>query len=169
MKTVLRTPNWKACSSSEGTSDLELLTDFRLTGDVVFYRRVHAGWTRPLDDLTHQVILKRLSYRSNRWPDTANPHLIINKQTAMETGPVSKVWLPTLFRRQPATIERLRVHRQLEEPSPGDPTRFTWPGCSASTARPRSATRTTPGNCSSRPSRSKILPVTPTCPRTVDV
>jgi hypothetical protein len=74
-----------------------------------------AGRTRPLDDLTYQAILDWLTHRCSRWPDTANPHLIINKQTAMETGPVSKVSLTTPFCGQPATIERLRVHRQLEE------------------------------------------------------
>ncbi len=74
-----------------------------------------AGRTRPLDDLTRQVILDWLSHRRSRWPDTANPHLIINQQTAMETGPVSKVSLTTPFRGQRATIERLRVQRQLDE------------------------------------------------------
>ncbi len=74
-----------------------------------------AGRTRPLDDLTRQVTLDWLSYRRSRWPDTANPHLIINQQTAMETGPVSKVSLTAPFRGQRATIERLRVHRQLDE------------------------------------------------------
>ena len=33
----------------------------------------------------------------------------------METGPVSKVWLTESFRGQAATLERLRVHRQLDE------------------------------------------------------
>jgi hypothetical protein len=70
-----------------------------------------AGRTRPLDDLTRQVILDWLSHRRSRWPDTANPHLIINQQTAMETGPVSKVSLTAPFRGQRATIERLRVQR----------------------------------------------------------
>ena len=61
------------------------------------------------------MILDWLSYRRSRWPGTANPHLIVNQQTAMETGPVSKVSLTTPFRGQAATIERLRVQRQLEE------------------------------------------------------
>lgn len=65
--------------------------------------------------LTHQAILAWLSHRRSRWPDTANPHLIINQQTAMETGPVSKVSLTAPFRGHRATIERLRVHRQIDE------------------------------------------------------
>jgi hypothetical protein len=56
-----------------------------------------------------------LSHRHTRWPDTANPHLIINQQTAMETAPVSRVSLTESFRDQAATLERLRVHRQLDE------------------------------------------------------
>ncbi len=71
--------------------------------------------TRPLDDLARQMVLDWLAYRRRRWPNTANPHLIINQQTAMETGPVSKVKLTESFRGQTATLERLRVHRQLDE------------------------------------------------------
>ncbi|MGP3913887.1 MULTISPECIES: hypothetical protein [unclassified Nonomuraea] len=41
--------------------------------------------------------------------------MIINQQTAMETGPVSKVHLTDSFRGHTATLERLRVHRQLDE------------------------------------------------------
>jgi hypothetical protein len=61
------------------------------------------------------MILDWLSHRRSRWPGTANPHLIINQQTAMETGPVSRISLTEAFRGQTATLERLRVHRQLEE------------------------------------------------------
>ncbi len=74
-----------------------------------------AGRSRPLDDLTHQVLLAWLTHRRTRWPNTANPHLLINQQTAMETGPVSKVHLTDSFRGQAATLERLRVQRQLDE------------------------------------------------------
>lgn len=74
-----------------------------------------AGRSRPMDDLTHQLLRDWLNYRRARWPGTANPHLIINQQTAMETGPVSKVHLTDAFRGQTATLERLRVHRQLDE------------------------------------------------------
>ena len=33
-----------------------------------------AGRTRPLDDLTRQMILDWLGHRRNRWPDTSNPY-----------------------------------------------------------------------------------------------
>ncbi|WP_218163741.1 tyrosine-type recombinase/integrase [Actinomadura madurae] len=74
-----------------------------------------AGRTRPLDDLTHELLLAWLAYRRTRWPSTANSHLIISQQTAMETGPASKVHLTDAFRGQTATLERLRVQRQLDE------------------------------------------------------
>ncbi|MEV4179781.1 hypothetical protein [Nonomuraea sp. NPDC049709] len=74
-----------------------------------------AGRTRPLDDLTYQMLHGWLQHRQTRWPNTANPHLVINQQTAMETGPVSKVHLTESFRGQAATLERLRVNRQLDE------------------------------------------------------
>ncbi|GAA3684497.1 hypothetical protein GCM10022224_056450 [Nonomuraea antimicrobica] len=40
------------------------------------------GRTRPLDDLTHQMLCDWLEHRRTRWPNTANPHLIINQQSA---------------------------------------------------------------------------------------
>ena len=41
-----------------------------------------AGKTRPLDDLTYQVLLDWLTSRQARWPHTANPHLLISRRTA---------------------------------------------------------------------------------------
>jgi len=78
-------------------------------------RLVIAGRIRPLDDLTRQILLGWLDHRRTRWPNTANPHVIVNQQTALETGPVSNVWLTKALRGQAATLERLRVDRQLEE------------------------------------------------------
>ena len=74
-----------------------------------------AGQSRPLDDLTRRLILTWLDRRRARWPDTANPFLIINQQTAMSTRPVSENWLTAAFRGLDATLERLRVDRQLDE------------------------------------------------------
>ncbi|MDQ1743571.1 MAG: hypothetical protein QOE23_1910 [Pseudonocardiales bacterium] len=73
------------------------------------------GRTRPLDDLTRQLLLAWLEHRRDRWPGTANPHLIINQQTAMTTRAVSENWLTESCRGLTATLERLRVDRQLEE------------------------------------------------------
>ena len=74
-----------------------------------------AGQSRPLDDLTRGLILTWLDHRRARWPDTASPYLIINQQTAMSTRPVSENWLTTAFRGLDATLERLRMDRQLDE------------------------------------------------------
>lgn len=74
-----------------------------------------AGRVRPLDDLTRRILLEWLHYRQARWPNTANPYLIINQQTALETGPISKVWCTEAFRGLTATLERLRMDRQLDE------------------------------------------------------
>ncbi len=74
-----------------------------------------AGQSRPLDDLTRRLILTWLDHRRERWPHTASPYLIINNQTAMSTRPVSENWLTAAFRGLDATLERLRVDRQLDE------------------------------------------------------
>jgi integrase len=78
-------------------------------------RLVIAGTPRPLDDLTRNLLLAWLQHRGRRWPGTANPHLIINQQTAMTTRAVSENWLTGSCRGLTATLERLRVDRQLEE------------------------------------------------------
>lgn len=74
-----------------------------------------AGKTRPLDDLTRQLLVGWLDYRRTRWPNTANPHLLVNQQTAHKLTPVSAFWLRAGVRGQGATLEQLRVDRQLEE------------------------------------------------------
>ena len=83
--------------------------------DLANRRLVIAGMARPLDDLTASLLLAWLQHRGRRWPGTANPHLIINQQTATTTRAVSENWLTTSCRGLTATLERLRVDRQLEE------------------------------------------------------
>ena len=78
-------------------------------------RLVIAGKARPLDDLTRHLLLAWLQHRGRRWPGTANPHLIINQQTATTTRAVSENWLAASCRGLTATLEALRVDRQLEE------------------------------------------------------
>ena len=71
--------------------------------------------TRPLDELTHHAITQWLTERRRRWPGTANPYLIINKQTASTTRPVSENALTAPFRGRAAGLEALRIDRQLDE------------------------------------------------------
>ncbi|MER6916023.1 hypothetical protein ABT354_30480 [Streptomyces sp. NPDC000594] len=60
-------------------------------------------------------VLSWLDHRLNRWPNTANPHLPITQKTAVELGPARKLWTTRATRNLTATLERLRVDRQLEE------------------------------------------------------
>lgn len=83
--------------------------------DVVNRRLTVAGHTRPLDDLTHTALTDWLDYRRRRWPNTANPHLLISKESAVRLGPVSHPWLNRILRGLPATLERLRIDRHLDE------------------------------------------------------
>ena len=73
------------------------------------------GRPRPLDDLTAGLLRAWLEDRRARWPVTANPHLLINTQTALGTAPVSRTWVNATLRGHAATIEALRVDRQLDE------------------------------------------------------
>ena len=73
-----------------------------------------AGRTRPLDDLTRRLLIEWLDCRRARWPHTANRHLLVSKRSALGAGPVSAPWIRDL-RGQRATLDRLRIDRQLEE------------------------------------------------------
>lgn len=78
-------------------------------------RIVIAGRARPLDDLTHRLLLGWLRHRAARWPNTANPHLLINHITATTTAPASGKGASLILHKQAATLERLRIDRILEE------------------------------------------------------
>jgi hypothetical protein len=73
-----------------------------------------AGTDRPVGDLTCKILREWLEYRQRRWPHTANPHLLISKESALHHGPVSTAYLTSL-RGLPATLERLRIDCQLTE------------------------------------------------------
>ncbi|TQC44029.1 hypothetical protein EEB14_39665 [Rhodococcus sp. WS4] len=90
----------------------ELLLDDVDLGD---RRLTIAGRSRPLDDLTYRALTDWLSYRRTHWPNTANPHLLVNRVTAVRTCPVGKVWITRAFWGLTATLDRLHVDRQLEE------------------------------------------------------
>lgn len=73
------------------------------------------GADRPIDEFTHQVLTAWLEHQRDRRPDAANPHLLINQQTATQAGPVNNVWARKPLREQTTTLERLRQDRRLEE------------------------------------------------------
>jgi hypothetical protein len=74
-----------------------------------------AGRTRPLDELTGRLLVEWLDHRRSRWPNTANRHLFISRQSAVNLGPISQHSISLNLRGLPATLERLRIDRQLEE------------------------------------------------------
>ena len=73
-----------------------------------------AGTDRPMGNLTCRVVREWLEYRQRRWPHTANPHLLVSRESALHHGPVSTAYLTSL-RGLPATLERLRIDCQLAE------------------------------------------------------
>jgi hypothetical protein len=83
--------------------------------DLANRRLTIAGHTRPLDELTRRALLGWLDYRRERWPNTANHHLLINTRSALHLNPVSAVWVHQTLRGLTGTLERLRIDRQLEE------------------------------------------------------
>jgi hypothetical protein len=79
-------------------------------------RRLRIGPnTRPLDALTAQAFQSYLAYRNQRWPYTANPHLLITQQSAHTNRPVSRAWIRQAVRGQAATLDALRQDRILDE------------------------------------------------------
>jgi integrase len=127
-------------------------------------RLVIAGRARPLDDLTRSLLLDWLQHRGRRWPGTANPHLIINQQTAMTTRAVSENWLAGACRGLTATLERLRVDRQLEEALAHGADPLHLAAVFGSTTPPPSSTRPSPAS-SWRPPPASTPPPAPANPR----
>jgi hypothetical protein len=76
--------------------------------------RYLAGTNRPMGDLTCKVVGEWLEYRQRRWPHTANPHLLVSRESALHHGPVSSAYLTSL-RGLTATLERLRIDCRLAE------------------------------------------------------
>lgn len=81
------------------------------------------GRRRPLDSLTTETLGEWLALRAERWPQTANPHLLINRHTAFGLGPVNPSVITFLFRELPTTAGALRNDRLLAEAQScgGDP------------------------------------------------
>jgi hypothetical protein len=108
-----------------------------------------AGRPRPLDELTYRVLLEWLDHRRRRWPNTANPHLLISARTAVGLGPVSLRGPIGCCGACRPRWNGCASTGSWRKPSRTGPTRCTWPWCSTSTSRPRSATRPPPASCSS--------------------
>ncbi|HEY0933182.1 MAG TPA: hypothetical protein VGD91_05490, partial [Trebonia sp.] len=96
---------------------VKAIREIRLDDVDLGNRRITIGGrTRPIDDLTREVLLEWLAYRTARWPSTANPYLLVNHRSANGTGPVSTGYFAaSALRGTAVTLERLRVDRQLQE------------------------------------------------------
>ena len=81
---------------------------------------------RPLDTLTAKYVTSWLEHRRQRWPHTANPHLLVNSQTANSVAAVDIGHVSKTFRKLGHTAHQLRVDRFLDEVHNGaaDPIRF---------------------------------------------
>jgi hypothetical protein len=83
--------------------------------DLANRRLTIAGRVRPLDDLTARLLIEWLDYRRGHWPNTANPHLLLTRVSAVNFGSICYSHIAKILHGLPGTIERLRIDRQLEE------------------------------------------------------
>jgi len=84
------------------------------------------GRRRPLDRLVREHVVSWLEMRRERWPGSANPHLLVTYQSAYGTGPVSTAYFKGVFAGLPTTVAALRADRLLGEAAAGngDPLRL---------------------------------------------
>jgi integrase len=82
---------------------------------------------RRLDALTLEQARAWLELRSQRWPTSANPYLLINQSTAGGCKPVKRSFVHQVFQRLGTTAHQLRVDRIMAEvhTSGGDPRTLT--------------------------------------------
>jgi integrase len=77
-------------------------------------RRIsNGGHSQPLGELTRNALLAWLDYRRATWPDTANPHVLITRKSALDTGPVSASYLGR--HQRGISLEQIRRDRILHE------------------------------------------------------
>lgn len=79
-----------------------------------------------LDTITKEQLVTWLMLRRQRWPNTANPHVLVNAKSALGLGAVSEGYFRCAFADQPTTAGALRADRLLAEATDtgGDPMRL---------------------------------------------
>ncbi|MHB8246458.1 MAG: hypothetical protein ACYDGN_14140 [Acidimicrobiales bacterium] len=94
------------------------------------------GITRPISPLVGEHAAVWLRARADRWPFSANPHLLVTKRSALGIGRPSTAWFNDAFKNLPVTGAELRADRLLAEAneSRGDSLRLVRlfglsPGC----------------------------------------
>jgi hypothetical protein len=90
-----------------------------LTGRAIVVR----GRKRPVDELTYHHLLTWLRERAERWPATANPHVLITPRSAYGVDAVSTGYFRAAVHALPVTVAQLRADRLLAEArdTGGDP------------------------------------------------
>ncbi|MFJ2959737.1 hypothetical protein [Streptomyces sp. NPDC087270] len=93
-----------------------LLTDLDLSRERLIVRRPGKRHIIYLDELTYRCASAWLRERHHRWPVTTNPHLLINRWTAVDTthSPISTAFAAT-FRPTGLTMPTLRQDRIRDE------------------------------------------------------
>src|SRR5438067_4083684 len=70
-----------------------------------------AGHNQRLGELTHRALITWLDHRRDRWPHTANRHVLLTTKTALRTTPVSQNSVKQSLSNNGFTIERIRADR----------------------------------------------------------
>ncbi|MGW0821920.1 hypothetical protein [Streptomyces sp. NPDC002845] len=97
--------------------------DLNLARGTLELRRGLLRHTLYLEELTHRLTADWLTYRHQRWPASANPHLLVSQKTALDPDHPA-VHRNTLQQVLPKglTLDRLRQDRILDEAfATGDP------------------------------------------------
>ncbi|NBM14180.1 hypothetical protein, partial [Streptomyces sp. GC420] len=93
-----------------------LLTDLDLSRERLVVRRLGKRHIIYLDELTYRCASAWIRERHRRWPVTSNPHLLINRWTAVDTthSPIGTTF-SNLFRPTGLTMTTLRQDRIRDE------------------------------------------------------
>ncbi|SDC73608.1 hypothetical protein [Actinokineospora iranica] len=73
------------------------------------------GAAQPMPELVHRLIREWLTERRCRWPHTLNRHVLISRDSAAGTAPVSDYYLSYYLAMQDVPLGRLRADRVLHE------------------------------------------------------
>ena len=74
-----------------------------------------AGHNQRLGELSHGALIAWLDHRRDRWPHTANRHVLLTTKTALRTTPVSQISVQQSLSDKGFTIERIHADRILHE------------------------------------------------------
>ena len=110
------------------------------------------GDRRPLDDFVVDHVVAWLEVRRQRWPRSANPHLLVTEKSAYGLGSVSTSYFKGVFASLPTTAAGMRADRLLGEAieSGGDALRLVRLFALSPSAAMRYCTEATAGELTDR-------------------